>query len=148
MDIFKFTDVETDELFKFILEFFGRDADSANVAWYFFIKRKVGKSEQTQAYIMLTRIAKLKYGTIKRKPVYTGDIYLRAISAVRKIIKWIQKTWLKEKQKQINIKSNYIQEQTFKLLHSNRPLATEYAILFNIILTWKPMTGVVKKQVL
>ena len=53
MDIFKFTDVETDELFKFILEFFGRDADSANVAWYFFIKRKVGKSEQTQAYIML-----------------------------------------------------------------------------------------------
>jgi len=148
MDIYKFMKEETDVLFDFILEFFGRDSDSAEVAWYFFIKRRIAPSEQTQAYKVLTRIAKLKYGTIKRKPVYNGQIYLKAITAVRKIIKWIQRVWMKLRKQQIILNSENIQEQTFKLLNLNKPLTTEYAILFNLIENWKPMTGVVKKQVL
>lgn len=148
MDVFKFMGQETDELFKFILEFFSRDSESADVAWYFFIKRKVSKSEQTSAYVMLTRLAKLKYGTIKRKPRYNGEVYVKAITAVRKMIKWIQKIWMAKLKKKIPFDSENIQNQVFKLLNSNKPLATEYAILFNLIETWKPFTGIVKKQVL
>lgn len=148
MNVLNFMEGHTDALFDFILEFFGRDSDSANVAWYFFLTRKIHPNYQTQAYKVLTRIAKIKYGSVKRKPVYTGQIYAKAITAVRKIIKWIQKVWMGNLKKQIIIDSEITQQQIVKLLNSNKPLTTEYAILFNLIETWKPFTGIVKKQVL
>ena len=148
MNIYLYLEEHTDALFDFILEFFGRDSDSAQVAWYFFMNRKINPSYQTQVYKILTRIAKIKYGAIKRKPIYNGQMYVKAISAVRKIIKWIQRFWMKLRHNQINLQSEILKEQAVKLLNSNKPLATEYAILFNLIETWKPFTGIVKKQVL
>jgi hypothetical protein len=148
MNVMTYIDEHTDSLFDFILEFFNRDTESANVAWYFFTKRKIGLNYQTETYKVLTRIAKLKFGSVKRKPVYTGEVYLKAMKAVRKIVIWIQRTWMKARHLQIQLNSENIRLQTTKLLNSGKPLHIQYAILFNLIENWKPFTGVVKKQVL
>jgi hypothetical protein len=110
--------------------------------------RRIPKEQQTEVYKILTRIAKIKYGPIKRRPRYNGEVYLKATRAVKKILKWIQRDWMKIRHKQLNVQSRYIQEQTVKVLNSSLPLSKEYAILFNMILDWKPFVSLTKKQVL
>ncbi len=148
MNIYKYVEEQSDLLFDFILEFFGRDSDSASVAWYFFLKRKVPRDDQTESYKILSKIAKVKYGLAKKRPPYNGEIYNKAMKAVKKIIKWIQREWLRVRHYQINKNSKIVQENTFKLLNSNLPLAREYAILFNMIVNWKAFGVLERKQIL
>jgi hypothetical protein len=148
MNVYKYVEEQTDLLFDFILEFFGRDTDTASVAWYFFLKRKIARDDQTEAYKILTRIAKLKYGIPKKKPSYDGEVYRKAYMNLKKIIKWIQKDWMKSRHRQINTNSKTVLDNTFKLLNSTLPLAREYAILFDAIVNWKPYTALNKKQIL
>jgi len=148
MNIYKYVEEQTDLLFDFILEFFGRDPDSASVSWYFFLKRKVARDVQTQSYKIVSKIAKLKYGLPKRRPAYNGEIYRKAMTAVKKIIRWIQRDWMRARHYQINLNSKYVQENTFKLLNSNLPSSKEYAILFNSIANWKAFGTIERKQIL
>jgi hypothetical protein len=148
MFAYNYMEEQVDNLFDFILEFFDRDSDSSEVAWYFFMSRRIPKEQQTEVYKILTRIAKIKYGVVKRRPRYNGEIYLKATRAVKKILKWIQKDWMKVKHNQINLQSKYIQDQMIKVLNSNLPLSQEYAILFNMIIDWKPFVSLPKKQIL
>jgi hypothetical protein len=148
MFVYNYMEEQANSLFDFILEFFDRDSDSSEVSWYFFMTRRIPKEQQTEVYKILTRIAKIKYGPIKRRPRYNGEVYLKATRAVKKILKWIQRDWMKIRHKQLNVQSRYIQEQTVKVLNSSLPLSKEYAILFNMILDWKPFVSLTKKQVL
>jgi len=148
MFVYNYMEQQVNSLFDMIFEFFDRDSDISEVCWYFFMIRKVPKEQKTEVYKILTRIAKLKYGTIKRRPFYNGQTYIKAIRVVKKILKWIQKEWIKTKHNQINFQSKYIQEQTVKVLNSSLPLSKEYAILFNMIVDWKPFVSLPKKQIL
>lgn len=146
MNVYKYCDEHTDQLFTQILEFFSRDSDSADVAWYFFLIRKVPEYQQTEAYKVLARLAKIKYGKPKRKPAYTGEIYLKALKAVKKIIIWIQKIWMRARHLETNIMSSMEDTQMLKLLNSNLLASKEYAILFSLIKEWKPQPQ--KKQII
>jgi len=146
MNIYKYCNEQTDLLFTQILEFFSRDSDSAEVAWYFFLKRKAPEYQQTEAYKLIARLAKIKYGVPKRKPAYTGEIYLKALNAVKKIISWIQKIWLRARHQETKLTTSLEKDQMLRLLNSNLLASNEYAILFSMIREWKPQPQ--KKQII
>ena len=148
MNVYQYLDTHVDLLIKQVIEFFDRDADTSHIAWYFFLVKKIPLEQQTEAYKVLVRIAKLKYGKPKKKPSYTGEEYLKALRAVKKIVAWIQKVWMRSRHIEINISSRMTQDQVMKLLNSNLLLGKEYAILFNMITEWKPFRTVPKKQII
>lgn len=143
MLLYNFIEMKVDHAFEHILNFFAEEPETAHLAWFLIIKKRVPTHFRTREFNILVRIAKIKKIQPLKFVPYNMSDYSKAMVRIKKVFNWLYRFWFRKAKENLSllfIDKLSMRNSIFRLTETNLILSKEYAILLNLIEEWSALT--------